>query len=614
MSSITLKNLTKDFAGDRTAVSDLSLEINDGEMFAFAGPDGCGKSTVLRLIAGLEKSTFGELYFDGALVSGASVRERDIVLVTREFPVYKKSATVADNLAFGLRQRGVDESEIAMRTRDAASLVSIDDLLDKKVTRLNKYETLKVAVCRAAVRNPKVVLIDDIFIGLDDDEKIGLMSSLIAVHGALPRTAIVCAFSFGGDAMTLCSRIAVMKDGKVRGIGTPKTLYEEPADAFVAAFLGTPQINMLPGRLIKKDGKFFVDTGSRSIAVTPARARRLIGVREGATDVLVGIRPEDIHADQRFIEASPETLLEPTVAVAERKGGESVLYMTVPGVKGYVIATVDSRIPAEVGKKITLAIDANKMRFFDKKSGRNLSAVPRLNFMPCTLFESKEGWKLSFDGGETVLPQSVVSRIADRATAAGEVMLCAPPEAFSLFGITDGLEIKGEAEFTVQDGTGNAVYVAVGDSRIVVRTGTDVEVSAGEKVKCLLPFSSVMLTKEDGTRLLSSEEITENVIEGTVIRKSGKPFAKTACGTFPLRKDPKVDNVKIRIEPKSVSTDGGDCKITGIVSDCELVAGGTIVRLKVNGFTPHFTAFLPEQTVGYQIGKKINLYCSLAVV
>ena len=364
MASLSLKNINKVYPNGFHAVKDFNLEIEDKEFIIFVGPSGCGKSTTLRMIAGLEEISGGTLKIGDRVVNDVEPKDRDIAMVFQNYALYPHM-TVYDNMAFGLKLRKVPKAEIDKKVREAARILDLDKLLDRKPKALSGGQRQRVAMGRAIVRNPKVFLMDEPLSNLDAKLRGQMRIEISKLHQRLGTTIIYVTHD-QTEAMTLGTRIVVMNAGVVQQVDTPQVLYDTPCNLFVAGFIGSPQMNFLDAVCQKKGDKVVLKVGPADIVLPPAKAKKLIdGGYEGKT-VVLGIRPEDVHDSQAFISNSPDSVIESTIKVYELLGAEVFLYFDVDGTQ--VTARVDPRTTAKTGDPIKFAFDMEKSHFFDKET------------------------------------------------------------------------------------------------------------------------------------------------------------------------------------------------------------------------------------------------------
>ena len=362
MANIQLKNINKVYPNGFEAVKDFNLDIEDKEFIIFVGPSGCGKSTTLRMIAGLEDISGGELYIDGKLMNSVEPKDRDIAMVFQNYALYPHM-TVYDNMAFGLKLRKVPKAEIDKAVREAAKILDLDKLLERKPKALSGGQRQRVAMGRAIVRNPKVFLMDEPLSNLDAKLRVQMRIEISKLHDRLGATIIYVTHD-QTEAMTLGTRIVVMKDGVVQQIDSPQNLYQKPGNKFVAGFIGSPQMNFLDAKIEVAGSDVTAEIGGKKIAVPASKAKALIDGNYNGKTVTLGIRPEDIHDSQMFIDASPNSVIESTIRVYELLGAEVFLYFDYADTQ--VTARVDPRTTAKTGDTIKFALDMEKAHFFDK--------------------------------------------------------------------------------------------------------------------------------------------------------------------------------------------------------------------------------------------------------
>ena len=362
MASLKLININKTYPNGFVAVEDFNLDIKDQEFIIFVGPSGCGKSTTLRMIAGLEEITAGELYIGDRLMNDVEPKDRDIAMVFQNYALYPHMS-VFDNMAFGLKLRKVPKDQIEKLVNEAAKILGIEQLLDRKPKALSGGQRQRVAMGRAIVRNPKVFLMDEPLSNLDAKLRVQMRIEISKIHQKLEATIIYVTHD-QTEAMTLGTRIVVMKDGVIQQVDTPQNLYDKPGNLFVAGFMGSPQMNFLDCLVSVEGGDVYLNFGSNRILVPEARAKKLIDGGYEDREVVLGIRPEDIKDNEDFIMAHPEASFAATVRVYELLGAEVFLYFSVDDYD--ITARVDPRTTARPGDTVTIAMDLAKMHIFDK--------------------------------------------------------------------------------------------------------------------------------------------------------------------------------------------------------------------------------------------------------
>ena len=364
MASLSLQHINKTYPNGFQAVKDFNLEIEDKEFIIFVGPSGCGKSTTLRMIAGLEEISGGTLKIGDKVMNDVEPKDRDIAMVFQNYALYPHM-TVYDNMAFGLKLRKVPKDQIDKAVREAARILDLEKLLDRKPKALSGGQRQRVAMGRAIVRNPKVFLMDEPLSNLDAKLRVQMRIEISKIHQRLGATIIYVTHD-QTEAMTLGTRIVVMKDGVVQQVDTPQHLYEQPGNLFVAGFMGSPQMNFLDAQIAEKGGDLIAKVGEYDIVIPAAKAKVLKDGGYVGKTVVLGIRPEDIHDSQMFIEASPSVPMTSTVKVYELLGAEVFLYFDVNGTQ--VTAPVDPRTNSKTGDTIKFAFDMEKSHFFDKET------------------------------------------------------------------------------------------------------------------------------------------------------------------------------------------------------------------------------------------------------
>ena len=364
MASLSLRNITKVYPNGFEAVKDFNLDIEDKEFIIFVGPSGCGKSTTLRMIAGLEEISSGELEIDGRIVNDVEPKDRDIAMVFQNYALYPHM-TVYDNMAFGLKLRKVPKAEIDRMVREAAKILDLESLLDRKPKALSGGQRQRVAMGRAIVRNPKVFLMDEPLSNLDAKLRGQMRIEISKLHQRLGATIIYVTHD-QVEAMTLGTRIVVMSAGIVQQVDSPQVLYDAPNNLFVAGFIGAPQMNFLDAACTVEGDKIVLDLGESKITLGGEKAKKVIdGGYDGKTIVL-GIRPEDVHDEEEFIANSADTVIESTIRVYEMLGAEVYLYFDYAGAN--MTARVNPRTTARTGDTVKFALDASKIHLFDKET------------------------------------------------------------------------------------------------------------------------------------------------------------------------------------------------------------------------------------------------------
>ena len=367
MASVSLKHIFKKYPGGVTAVTDFCLEIKDKEFIILVGPSGCGKSTTLRMVAGLEEITEGELFIGDKLVNDVAPKDRDIAMVFQNYALYPHMS-VFENMAFGLKLRKVPKEEIKRRVEEAARILDIAHLLDRKPKALSGGQRQRVALGRAIVREPKVFLLDEPLSNLDAKLRASMRTELTKLHQKLQTTFIYVTHD-QTEAMTMASRIVVMKDGIIQQVDTPQNLYDLPVNLFVAGFIGTPQMNFINGKLIKKRGDdaiyfAFGKEYGNEFKLPEEKAEDEKVQEYVGKEVIAGIRSEAIHDEPMYLSQFSDWVIDANVDVTELMGAEIFLYMN--SLEDNFIARVSPRSKAKVGDQIKVAFDVNRLHLFDK--------------------------------------------------------------------------------------------------------------------------------------------------------------------------------------------------------------------------------------------------------
>jgi multiple sugar transport system ATP-binding protein len=369
MASVTLTDLSKIYPGNVKAVDSINLEIHDKEFLVLVGPSGCGKSTTLRMVAGLEEISEGTVKIGDRVVNDVPPKDRDIAMVFQNYALYPHM-TVYKNMAFGLKLRRFPKAEIDRRVRDAAKILGIENLLERKPKALSGGQRQRVAVGRAIVRKPQVFLFDEPLSNLDAKLRVQMRVEISKLHARLASTMIYVTHD-QIEAMTMGDRIVVMKDGLVQQVADPITLYDHPVNKFVAGFIGTPPMNFLDGEIEEEGGNLFFNEGNIRIAIPADKAStlRISGVAKGP--ISMGIRPEDLHAVGEKAGAPGLETFSSRVEIIEPMGSEVYLYLTTG--KSPFVARVGPHVRAEIEEDKQLLINMNKAHFFDPKNEKTLT-------------------------------------------------------------------------------------------------------------------------------------------------------------------------------------------------------------------------------------------------
>ena len=362
MANIKVKNLFKKYQNNAWAVNDVNLEIKDKEFLVLVGPSGCGKSTILRMIAGLEDISSGEIWINDRLVNDIPAKDRNIAMVFQNYALYPHMS-VFENMAFGLKLRNYPKAEIIKRVHDAAEILGIKQYLERRPRELSGGERQRVALGRAIVRKPLVFLFDEPLSNIDAKMRVLMRTEIHKLRMRLQTTFIYVTHD-QTEAMTMGDRIVVMNKGVIQQCAAPMTVYDHPSNKFVASFIGSPPINFMTGRVVKKDRKFFFDEGKFQVKLIDAMYPK-ISKYEGQ-EIVMGVRAEDIYDKLFASEASQENTVRATCEVVEPLGSEVYLYLSSG--KHNFIARVGAHDRPEINRDMDLVFDMSKVHFFDSKT------------------------------------------------------------------------------------------------------------------------------------------------------------------------------------------------------------------------------------------------------
>ncbi len=363
MASLSLRGIYKKYPGGYVAVKNVNLEIEDKEFIILVGPSGCGKSTTLRMIAGLEEISEGELYIGDRLVNDIAPKDRDIAMVFQNYALYPHM-TVYDNMAFGLKLRKVPKDEIDRKVKEAAKILDLTHLLDRKPKAMSGGQRQRVALGRAIVRSPQVFLLDEPLSNLDAKLRAQMRTEIAKLHKKLGTTFIYVTHD-QTEAMTMGDRIVVMNNQVIQQIDTPQALYERPCNKFVAGFLGSPQMNFVDAVLRKNGSKYVVEFGAKKNEIELPESKVVADLANYVNkEVIMGIRPESVHDEEMYLSNATTGIIECDVEITEMMGAETFLYLNCDGVP--LTARVSPRSTAKPQDRIKVALDPNKVHLFDK--------------------------------------------------------------------------------------------------------------------------------------------------------------------------------------------------------------------------------------------------------
>ncbi len=368
MAKVLYENMTKAW-GDVIGVNSLTLDIPDKEFLVLVGPSGCGKSTALRCLAGLEEITRGNIYIGDRVVNDVPPKDRDIAMVFQSYALYPHM-TVYDNMAFGLKLRKTPKTEIEKRVQEAAKILGITQLLDRKPKQMSGGQRQRVALGRAIVRDPAVFLFDEPLSNLDAKLRVQTRAEISKLHQRLGTTFIYVTHD-QVEALTMADRIAVMRDGVLQQVDSPQNLYDHPGNVFVAGFIGSPSMNFFSGTVTGTVSEMYADSGSVRLRI-PQHEVEQLGQSSIGKEVIFGVRPEDIHHPQYIPAGVNKETIEATVDVTELMGNEIFVYLITKDEEN-MIARVDPRASMRPGDKLEMVINADKIHVFDRTTEENLA-------------------------------------------------------------------------------------------------------------------------------------------------------------------------------------------------------------------------------------------------
>ncbi len=637
MASLSLRHIYKIYQGGVKAVSDFNLEIDDKEFIVFVGPSGCGKSTTLRMVAGLEEISAGELYIDNKLVNDVEPKDRDIAMVFQNYALYPHM-TVYDNMAFGLKLRKMPSKEIEKRVNEAAAILGISQLLTRKPKALSGGQRQRVALGRAIVREPKVFLLDEPLSNLDAKLRVQMRTEITKLHNKLATTFIYVTHD-QTEAMTMGTRIVVMKDGIIQQIDTPTCLYDNPENLFVASFLGSPQMNFFKAQLVKEGDKLYSVFGSNKILVPESRAKRIIDDYYIGKDVVMGVRPEDIHDEQIFISSNPDTVINAEIDVIEKLGNETILYMKVDGKEDYTVARIDARSQFAAGEQVSLAIDANHIHFFDPDTELTIMGVPKANRIAAKLLATEDGLKVRF--GNVVIPvsEATASRMTDLEQINRDITLEIAPGDLTDVEEEGCVKIDGTVDFVEKYPRYTAAFSVVPGKKgfLVSKHAVDSAVAPGDKIALYLrPEDIQMRDIDENEKILAHRPVGTNTAAAMITVKESKDGSMPAVATISFGKSKlhMITNSEVRepsgestvvlnIDPRAVRVGKEEVAkdpkmvVVGRVKDADVLGANTIVYADVEGLNDvpgaeapnmqkyNFCAIVPG-TVNYNVNDKVK--------
>ena len=544
MAKVKLENVYKVYEGGVRAVNDFNLDIPDKEFVVFVGPSGCGKSTTLRMIAGLEDITQGKLYIDDEVVNDVESKNRDIAMVFQNYALYPHM-TVFQNMAFGLKLRHTPKEEIEKRVKNAAEILEISELLTRKPKALSGGQRQRVALGRAIVREPKVFLLDEPLSNLDAKLRVQMRSEITKLHEKLKTTFIYVTHD-QTEAMTMGTRIVVMKDGFIQQVDSPVALYNDPANLFVATFLGSPQMNILNAKLSKDGGVLnatLVDAEAKPLLkFSSLKTKELINDSYIGKEVKLGIRPENIKVDEKGN-------IEGVIDVVEQLGDETLYYCQIPGINGNVIVKAPFKGRVKTKEKIRLTFNMEAAYLFDKDTTNSILGVRTYNSFKATFHEND----IVIGKNKLELPADLKSKVLPTAFNK-ELQLVANVNEISIKPIKDSVKLPIKIEFTEDKTDYVAAFFKVEglDEYFVMKLKLDQPAN----VDCIyMPVKNMKIYNENHDLVKSHEIVYSNKTLGHAFRKDNKFFVKAFGTTLEVADKPEYANIEgeceVEISPEN---------------------------------------------------------------
>ncbi len=606
MANILLKNIYKVYEGGVRAVSDFNLDIGDKEFVVFVGPSGCGKSTTLRMIAGLEEITAGSLFMDGVLVNNVEPKDRNIAMVFQNYALYPHM-TVYQNMSFGLKIHKMPAEEIDRRVKTAAEILGITSLLTRKPKALSGGQRQRVALGRAIVREPAVFLLDEPLSNLDAKLRVQMRAEITKLHQKLATTFIYVTHD-QTEAMTMGSRIVVMKDGFIQQADTPTVLYEEPINVFVATFLGSPQMNMIDTQLVNRAGTLQVKVGGVDITFPDFKTRQFLGGDQQG-DVIFGIRPENISV-------SLTSGIPAKIDLVEHLGRETILYCKIADREENIIASIPTDHSLKKEMNIFLNFDMNKSHLFDKQTKQSIMGVPMYNRFDCTY----SGGSIRLGDLVWNMPEEFTSRAfdfaADKCTRMG-----IQTSKISTQEIPDAIRVDGVVDFVVKSSDTYAVYLKTEGLKDTFVLRTSFECTEGQKMTLYIPQDAIMLHDAEGNKLISQHKVSENKATCTVKTEGDTMQIKVGSTTLKIPARPGIsdgehtirlisDKMGVVYDKKFIKENKLDKPtaveyntVTALAYDEDILGTNNAVFVKINGWEDYVTAVVPNTFSVYKMPK-----------
>ena len=544
MAKLRLEHIYKVYDGRVKAVNDLDMTIDDKDFIVFVGPSGCGKSTTLRMIAGLEEITSGQLYIDDVLVNEMAPKDRDIAMVFQNYALYPHK-TVYENMAFGLKLAGLKSEEIKQRIEKVSDILELTPYLTRKPKALSGGQKQRVALGRSIVREPKVFLFDEPLSNLDAKLRVQMRSEITKLHRRLGTTFIYVTHD-QVEAMTMGSRIFVMKDGFVQQIDSPTNLYDHPDNIFVATFLGTPQMNTYEAMIVENDGHHYLtleEMKDFKLEISPIIIKKLISNKYIGQKVIFGIRPEDVFE----VKEDQGTAIRMLVEIQEKRGSEIIVYGVIENTKLAISAKLDGRRSVREGDIISLGFSAERIHLFDFASQKRIAEVITYDYLPGIIDHVQK--TVGFAGKKILLSDKEYdSVLPEYKNQDAKIGVKISTDAFSLTRQNDSdVEIKAIIKTIEVDKNKAVLFVEIknNDNYICVKLPAG-DYQLEDKLTLFIDSTKIQLFDESfSLKITALHPITNNTTICEVKTKNGASFAQ--FGEFTLEVDKKMEPGKYQI-------------------------------------------------------------------
>ena len=532
MARVKLENVYKVYEGGVRAVNDFNLDIPDKEFVVFVGPSGCGKSTTLRMIAGLEDITQGKLYIDDEVVNDVESKNRDIAMVFQNYALYPHM-TVFQNMAFGLKLRHTPKEEIEKRVKKAAEILEISELLTRKPKALSGGQRQRVALGRAIVREPKVFLLDEPLSNLDAKLRVQMRSEITKLHEKLKTTFIYVTHD-QTEAMTMGTRIVVMKDGFIQQVDSPVALYKDPTNLFVATFLGSPQMNILNAKLDLSKGvlsaTLYEAENKPVLLFSEKKTKQLINNSYIGKEVKFGIRPEAIKVDEKGN-------IEGIIDVVEQLGDETIYYCSIPGIAKNLVVKAPFKGRVKSKEKIRLSFDMNSAYLFDADTTNSILGMRTYNNFSVKFDENS----IQIGKHKLPLPEELKNKVLPSAFGK-KIQLLAEVNEISLEPIENAIKLPIKMEFTEDKTDYVAAFFKVDglEEHFVMKLKLD---SLNKIDNIYLPLRNIKVLDENGEFIKSREVIYPNISKGKVSRSEDKLYVHAFGSKFEVEDKPEYKDL-----------------------------------------------------------------------